>query len=271
MAHYAIGDVQGCERPLRRLLDKLNFDPALDELWFCGDLVNRGGRSLEVLRLVYALRERSQVVLGNHDLHLLAYAHGSRRKHRDNPEFERILAAPDGPELLEWLQSCPLMVHDAAHKLLLVHAGLRPDWSLARALTLAAELEAALRGKRAAGFLKNFHRAAPRWDDRLTGRKRLRAIAAVLTRIRFCDAEGHPDYSDTGPPGSQGEGLYPWFETPGRRRLGVTVVFGHWAALGYYRADGLLALDSGCVWGGPLTAVDLEHPERPIQVPGVKT
>ncbi len=193
MANYAIGDVQGCDEPLLRLLEEIKFDPAVDRLWFCGDLVNRGGRSLEVLRRVFALREQSRVVLGNHDLHLLAYAR-SRRQKDPNPEFDEILAAGDGPELIEWLQGCPLMIQDPDWNMVLVHAGLLPNWDLAMALSLAAELETALRADEAAAFLRRFHDDAPHWDEALTGWDRLRAISAVLTRIRFCDVEGHIDH-----------------------------------------------------------------------------
>ncbi len=268
MAHYAIGDVQGCYEPLRRLLDKLNFDPAADELWFCGDLVNRGGRSLEVLRAVHDLRRQSRVVLGNHDLHLLAYAACGRRQRQANPEFDQILNAADGAQLIAWLQARPLLIHEPGLRVAMVHAGLLPTWDLTRARALAGELETALRGPGAGKLLRGFERATPPWDDALEGRPRLRAIAGVLTRIRFADADGRIEFSEKGPPGSQRPGLFPWFQVPGRRDPSATVVCGHWAALGYYCGDGVVALDSGCVWGGQLTAVDLARPERPIQVAG---
>ncbi len=268
MTDYAIGDVQGCDRPLERLLDAIRFDPAADRLWFCGDLVNRGGHSLQVLRRVYALRRHARVVLGNHDLHLLAYARGSRHRGRANAEFDQVLAAADAHELIAWLGGRPVMIHDPGLGIALVHAGLLPDWDLERALALAGELEAGLSEPGPGALLDDFHGPTPPWDDSLTGLKRLRAIAAVLTRIRFCTTGGRIDFDAKGPPGTQPPGYYPWFQVPGRRPLGATVVCGHWAALGYYCGDGIVALDSGCVWGGSLTAVNLSRPQRPIQVPG---
>lgn len=270
MAVYAIGDIQGCYDPLRRLLDLLRFDPATDHLWLVGDLVNRGPRSVEVLRLVHGLGERAVVVLGNHDLTLLAVAAGQVKPRRKDT-FHTILDAPDRDELLDWLRRCPLLHHDAELGFTMVHAGLPPQWNLALARRCAAEAEATLRGPRCEDFLARMFGGEPRrWRDDLTGYDRLRFTVNALTRIRFCTANGTLSFSEKGSPGSQGAGLLPWFAVPDRRNADLNIVFGHWAALGYYRAPGIYALDSGCVWGNRLTAIRLDAPGAPAwSVPAV--
>lgn len=268
MAIYAIGDVQGCYEPLRRLLDLLRFDPTADRLWLVGDLVNRGPQSVEVLRLVRELGERAITVLGNHDLTLLAVAAGQvQPKKKDT--FQMVLDAPDSAELLDWLRRRPLLHHDAALGFTLVHAGLPPQWDLALAQRCAAELAATLRGPQYEDFLAHMFGGEPRsWRDDLAGYDRLRFIVNALTRMRFCTLAGELNFTDKGPPGSQGAGLWPWFTLPNRRSAELRIVFGHWAALDYYRAPGVYALDSGCVWGNRLTAIRLDHSAVPAwQVP----
>ncbi|MEE4377604.1 MAG: symmetrical bis(5'-nucleosyl)-tetraphosphatase [Candidatus Competibacteraceae bacterium] len=262
MAVYAIGDVQGCYDPLQRLLEQLRFDPAQDMLWFAGDLVNRGPQSLQVLRLVQSLGDRAVTVLGNHDLTLLVVAAGYRQARRKDT-FDSILNAPDREALLDWLRQCPLLHHDAALGFTMVHAGLAPQWDLAQAQACAMELETALRGPDYLEFLAQMFGNKPvRWTNSLTGIKRLRFIVNALTRMRFCHRDGTLEFTQKGPPGSQPKSLLPWFEVPKRRNADLNVVFGHWAALGYYRTHGIYAMDSGCVWGKRLTALCLDEPEN---------
>lgn len=258
MAVYAIGDLQGCLGPLERLLETIRFEPATDRLWFVGDLVNRGPDSLAVLRFVRALGERAVCVLGNHDLHLLAVAAGSTRlKPRDT--LQPILSAPDRDELLAWLRHVPLLHHDASTNTVLVHAGLLPAWDVTLACQLASEVESRLRGEEGPALLRHMYGNEPnRWDPALRGWERLRLILNGMTRTRFCDASGQLDLHHKGAPGTQPAHLLPWYAVPGRRSSGSRVVFGHWSTLGAGRFQGVLALDSGCIWGGALTAVRLE-------------
>ena len=263
MAVYAIGDIQGCHDPLLRLLDLLRFDPTADMLWLVGDLVNRGPHSVEVLRLVQDLDERAVVVLGNHDLTLLAVAAGQVKPKRKDT-FHTLLDAPDRRELLDWLRRRPLLHHDPALGFTMVHAGLPPQWDLALAQRCAAELETTLRGPDYEDFLAHMFGGQPRrWREGLAGYDRLRFTVNALTRMRFCTADGALSFAEKGPPGSQEPGLLPWFAAPGRRNADLHLVFGHWAALGYYRAPGIYALDSGCVWGNRLTAIRLDEPGVP--------
>lgn len=265
MATYAIGDIQGCYRELRALLDRLDFDPARDRLWFAGDLVNRGPDSLAVLRFVRGLGERAITVLGNHDLHLLALAAGCRR-HAEEHSLGAILAAPDREELLEWLRHRPLLHHDAALGFTLVHAGLPPQWDLAEARACARELEAVLSGPESGDFLHQMYGNEPtRWSPALSGMERLRFIANALTRLRFCTLDGALALNEKGEPGSQRPGHLPWFQAPGRRSAGERILFGHWSTLGYRAGDNTWALDSGCLWGGRLSAVRLQ-PELPLEL-----
>lgn len=271
MATYIIGDVQGCAAQLEALLARIGFDEHRDRLWFAGDLVNRGPASLAVLRRVRDLGEAALVVLGNHDLHLLATACGARRLRRKDT-FAEVLEAPDRDELLAWLRGCPLLHHDPDSGLTLVHAGLAPQWDLAEAAACAGELEAALRGPDSRRFLERMYGDGPaRWCAGLRGAKRLRFITNALTRIRYCDRDGALDLEHDGPPGSQPAGLEPWYALPGRRSAGHWICFGHWATLRLAAADErrhrVVHLDTGCVWGGRLTALRLEDRRR-FQVPG---
>lgn len=256
MATYAIGDVQGCHDALVALLDRIGFNATRDRLWFVGDLVNRGPRSAEVLRFVRGLREAAVVVLGNHDLHLLANAAGLARRRSDDT-LEDVLAAPDRDELLDWLRFRP-MVH-AEDDYLLVHAGLLPAWSVAQAQDLAAEVEHELRVKRYREFLAELYGSKPAaWSDSLAGMDRLRVIVNAMTRMRFVSADGTMDFSAKGEAANAPPGYMPWFEVPKRASRGTAIVCGHWSALGLRIRPDLLALDTGCVWGGALTAVRLE-------------
>jgi bis(5'-nucleosyl)-tetraphosphatase (symmetrical) len=265
MAIYAIGDVQGCHPELQRLLDRLRFDPASDRLWCCGDLVNRGNGSLEVLRLGHGLREHCVVALGNHDLSLLAIAEREpEARARTNQDLRRVLEAEDGPVLIDWLRGQSLLHHDATLGFTLVHAGLAPSWTLKQAQHIAHEVERALRGPGHHALLQRMFGNRPaRWSSRLHGHDRLRAAINIFTRMRYCDAHGRIDFDAKGPPGSQRTGLYPWFEVPGVRTRDTRIVCGHWSALGRFAGLGIYAIDTGCVWGGKLTALrlDREDPE----------
>jgi bis(5'-nucleosyl)-tetraphosphatase (symmetrical) len=257
VAVYAIGDVQGCFDELQVLLAKLQFGPD-DNLWFTGDLVNRGPKSLETLRLVKGLGARAITVLGNHDLHLLAVAQGCERYKREDT-FEDVVNAPDRDELLEWLRARPLLHHDAVLGFTLIHAGLPPQWDLQQARACAHEVEMVLRGAHHADFLRAMYGGEPRqWSEALTGRERLRFITNCLTRLRYCNAHGVLALQEKGAPGTQPEGYMPWFEVPGRRSADLKIIFGHWATLGAYPVARVFPLDGGCVWGGGLLAMRLD-------------
>jgi bis(5'-nucleosyl)-tetraphosphatase (symmetrical) len=263
VATYAIGDVQGCYPELQRLLERIAFDAARDKLWVCGDLVNRGGQSLEVLRLVHSLRDNSTVTLGNHDLSLLAVAERTHEAQlRVNPELRAVLLADDRNGLLAWLRTQKLLHHDAALGWTMVHAGLAPQWTLRQAQRAAQEVERELAGPRHHRLLKNLFGNKPAtWSPQLQGTDRLRASINVLTRMRYCDVRGRIDFDMKGAPGTQKAGLYPWFAVPGMRQRGLRIVCGHWSALGRYAGLGVHAIDTGCVWGGQLTALRLDTGE----------
>ncbi|MDH3318315.1 MAG: symmetrical bis(5'-nucleosyl)-tetraphosphatase [Betaproteobacteria bacterium] len=260
MATYAIGDVQGCADELQALLARLEFRPASDRLWFVGDLVNRGPKSLDVLRFVRSLGEAAVVVLGNHDFHLLCLAEGYARKRVDDT-LEEVLEAPDAPQLLEWLRHRLLMHVETGYAM--VHAGLLPQWSIEQALALAREVEAALRGARHREFLEHLYGARPRaWRDDLAGWDRLRVIVNAMARLRFCTDSGEMDLSAEGRRAQPG--YRPWFEL--RPPSEAPIICGHWSALGLKLTEKLVALDTGCVWGGRLSALRLED-RRLFQVP----
>jgi bis(5'-nucleosyl)-tetraphosphatase (symmetrical) len=268
VAVYAIGDVQGCYEELQRLLERLRYDPAADRLWFCGDLVNRGPRSLEVLRFVRSLGDLAVTVLGNHDLHLLAIAAGNERK-KEDASLDAVLDAPDRDELLDWLRHRPLMYADDRLGFCLIHAGLPPQWDKAQALACASEVEGVLRDDQACpGFLADMYGNRPaRWSGRLRGMNRLRFITNCFTRLRYCDLEGNLGLNIKGPPGSQGVRWLPWFKIPGRRSSDTPIVFGHWSTLGYTETDNVWALDTGCLWGGSLTALAVDgQPPAPLHL-----
>jgi bis(5'-nucleosyl)-tetraphosphatase (symmetrical) len=237
---------------LQQLLARIGFRREQDQLWFVGDLVNRGPRSLEVLRFVRSLEDRAITVLGNHDLHLIMQAEGFERSREDDTLAE-VLGAPDGKALVDWLRARPMM--HAHGRYAMVHAGLLPQWSVAKGLALAAEVEAALRGHSYRGFLQHLYGGTPdRWSDDLDGWDRLRVIVNGMTRMRFCTPDGRMDFKSKGtqPP----RGYQPWFEL--RRAEGPTLICGHWSALGLKLIPGAAMLDSGCVWGGALSALRLE-------------
>lgn len=258
MAVFAIGDVQGCHDGLQRLLERIRFDPADDALWFCGDLVNRGPDSLAVLRFVRKLGDRAVAVLGNHDLHLVA-ARRDRARLRDGDTLDALLAAPDADELVDWLQRRPLLHHDRRLGYTLVHAGLAPQWDLDTAIACAREVEAVLAGPQAGGLLDDMYGDRPdRWDDALSGVGRWRFIVNCFTRVRFVTDDGRVALHHKGPPGSAPRGHRPWFEHPDRRSAGLNVVFGHWSTLRRDPGGGVYPLDTGCVWGGRLSALRLD-------------
>jgi bis(5'-nucleosyl)-tetraphosphatase (symmetrical) len=256
MPTYAIGDLQGCHAPLLRLLDEVKFDPEADRLWFVGDLVNRGPDSLAVLRFVKSLGDAAICVLGNHDLHLLALAEGFGRIYKGDT-LDEVLAAPDGGELLDWLRRQKLAWRDGNY--LMVHAGLLPGWTAEETMLRAAEAEAVLRGAHYRDFFAQMYGNAPvAWDADLQGIERLRVIVNAFTRLRYCSAAGEMEFHHKGAPGTQPAGWLPWFKVPGRRSAETTVVIGHWSTLGLINRPDLIALDTGCLWGGTLTAVRLE-------------
>ena len=265
MTAYAIGDVQGCYRSLRRLLDKLNYDDSGDELWFTGDLVNRGPESAKVIRFIKDL-SKARVVLGNHDLHLLAVAQSVRTlKSRDT--FDDVLDAEDRDELLHWLRHLPLVYYDSARKLLLVHAGVHPRWDLDQAMARARQVEGLLADDATYAVLlqRMYGNQRDVWHDDMDEFDRARSTINVFTRMRFCDRDGGMDFEQVGAPGSQPEGLHPWFRL--REFEGFRIVFGHWSMLGAQAINDVIALDSGCVHGGALSAVDIDHrPTEFVQV-----
>ncbi|WP_295476177.1 symmetrical bis(5'-nucleosyl)-tetraphosphatase [uncultured Pseudomonas sp.] len=264
MAVYAVGDLQGCLEPLKCLLDHVRFTPGQDQLWLVGDLVNRGPQSLETLRYLYGIRDAVTCVLGNHDLHLLAVSRQAGRLKKGDT-LNEILEAPDGAQLLDWLRRQKLLHYDAERNVAMAHAGIPPQWTLKKALKLAAEVEAVLRDDaRYDDYLANMYGNEPaKWDGDLQGVVRLRVITNYFTRMRFCTADGKLDLKgkegiDTAPPG-----YAPWFSHKERKTRDLKIIFGHWAALeGRCDEPGVFALDSGCVWGGGMTLLDVDTLQR---------
>jgi bis(5'-nucleosyl)-tetraphosphatase (symmetrical) len=267
MARWAVGDVQGCCDELEQLLARIGFSSDRDRLWLVGDLVNRGPKSLQTLRLVRSLGANAISVLGNHDLHLLAVRLVGARQRRSDT-LAAILAAADCDTLLEWLQQLPLAHFEPAHDDLLLHAGVVPQWTVTQTLELAAEVERALREDPRTLLSGMYGDQPDRWQPALSGLARLRLTINVLTRLRFCTADGRVDFRQKGKPESAPSPWLPWFKVPERATRGERLVFGHWSALGYHSERGVLALDTGCVWGGALTAVNLDDREAPpVSVP----
>jgi bis(5'-nucleosyl)-tetraphosphatase (symmetrical) len=264
MSHYVVGDIQGCYAEFRQLLDVIAFDPARDRLWLVGDLVNRGPDSLSVLRTVKALGGAATTVLGNHDLHLLTVAAGYSAAHRADT-LDVILNAPDRAELLDWLRRRPLVVCEG--ELLLVHAGLLPSWTPAKAVMLSREVEAMLASEQHDDFLRSLYGDDPaRWDDALTGHDRLRVIVNACTRLRFCAQDDTMSLAEKRGPSHAPPGLLPWFAHAQRKSANVTIFCGHWSSLDLMLSANVLMLDSGCLWGGTLTAIRLDD-RRVFQVP----
>jgi bis(5'-nucleosyl)-tetraphosphatase (symmetrical) len=259
MAVWAIGDLQGCYGPTQRLLEKIRFDPAQDRLWFCGDLVNRGGESLETLRLVHSLRAQCEAVLGNHDLSLLAIAERTPDDQRKvNPDLQRVLFAEDRDTLIDWLRMRPLVHTDRALGWMMVHAGLAPKWTVEMAEKHAREVERRLHGDGHRKLLRNMYGDLPAWSPGLRGIDRERAIINVFTRMRYCSPRGKIAFDAKGAPGTQSPGLYPWYEVPGKAPRDLKIVCGHWSTLGLFIGHGVHAIDTGAVWGGKLTALRLD-------------
>ncbi len=255
MSTYAIGDLQGCHASLTLLLEKLEQTDAQARLIFVGDLVNRGPHSLATLRTIRAMGDRAVALLGNHDLHLLAVSQGIRKAHGSDT-LEDILHAPDRDELLDWVRQRPLAHFEDGH--LMVHAGVLPQWPASQVLALAQEVETVLRGLDWAKFLREMYGNEPaRWDDALAGTDRLRCIVNALTRIRYCTPDGAMELSNKQAFGPQLKNFLPWFDMPQRRTAGTPIVFGHWSTLGLVLRPDLIGLDTGCVWGGKLTALRL--------------
>lgn len=258
MSIYAIGDVQGCYNPLRKLLKKINFKSDRDRLWFAGDLVNRGPKSIQTLRFVKDLGDNAICVLGNHDLHLLAVAYGHRDVYSKNDSFYDIVHARDFDGLVDWLRQCPLLHHDKSSGFTLVHAGLPPQWDLKLARQCNKEMKKILRSNKIDKFLANMYGNTPNlWSEDLKGWGRLRFITNSFTRIRYCDADGREDFQYNREIGSQPRHLMPWFQVPKRKSRKMKIIFGHWASLGLYLEKNIYALDTGCVWGGKLTAMKI--------------
>jgi bis(5'-nucleosyl)-tetraphosphatase (symmetrical) len=267
MARWAIGDIQGCADELKELIKRIGFKADRDQLWLVGDLVNRGPDSLEVLRLVRSFGAGAVCVLGNHDLHLLAVAL-VQAKIRRSDTLDPILKAPDRDALLEWLIGLPLAHHAPDSGELLLHAGLVPQWDALQTLQLADEVQQALRRSPEKLLDAMYGDQPDRWQASLKGTERLRFTVNVLTRLRFCTPEGRVDLKQSGQPGSAPPPLLPWYKAPRRASSDTRVIFGHWSALGFHRGDNVLGLDTGCVWGGTLTAIDLDTVEaRPVSVP----
>jgi len=263
MSLYLIGDVQGCDGALQSLLQKIDFSPSRDTVYLLGDLVNRGPQSLGVLRRLMALNGSARCLLGNHDLHLLARAHNARSPGRRDT-LDEVLAAPDRTALLDWLRQQPMALLEPIYgvSVLMVHAGVQPHWSAARTLQLAREVENVLQGPELPDFLSEMYGdQPPLWDDALQGNARLRFIVNTLTRMRFCTPQGAMDFSETGGADAAPPGFLPWFDVPGRVSADTLVAFGHWSQLGWLSRSDVLALDTGCVWGGCLSAVRLSPGE----------
>lgn len=266
MAVYAIGDLQGCNKALQRLLKKVQFSPDRDRIWLAGDLVSRGPKSLEVLRFVKNLGESAVCVLGNHDISLIAAHYGVIKPHRS---LKPVMKAPDREELIDWLRRQPLLHMDAELGYCMAHAGVYPHWNLNQAQQFAREIEVPLRGTTVKRWLKNVYGNEPsQWSDSLQSYDRHRFILNAFTRMRACNADGSINLSESGTVETlQAKGLYPWFRLPTRVLLPHRVVFGHWSALGYYQDSQVVSLDTGCVWGRKLTAIRLDNDTiEPIQV-----
>ena len=257
MALYLIGDVQGCDTPLGQLLELIDFSPSRDTVVLLGDLVNRGPESAQVLRRVQRLGSAAVSLLGNHDLHLLGLAHGARKPGRKDT-LAPILEAPDRDALLDWLRQQPMALHRVigGQDLLMVHAGVLPQWTVAQTMALAGELQDVLRGPDLPAFMTEMYGNEPaQWTDALQGAARLRVIVNALTRLRFCTAAGVMDFDTKDAADSAPVGYLPWFDVPGRRSAGATVAFGHWSTLGWVGRPDVISTDTGCVWGGQLSAV----------------
>jgi len=263
MATYAIGDVQGCYQQLEQLLEKIHFNHDTDRLWFTGDLVNRGPHSLKTLRLIHSLRDNATVVLGNHDLHLLATAYHHKRPGKKDT-LEDLLDAPDLYDLLHWLRHQPLIHHDSDLNVTMLHAGIHPNWSISKALSLAAEVEKILQDDEShIGFYRHMYGDKPhQWTDNLNSWSRWRFITNVFTRLRYCDKSGKLSLGPKGTPGTQPDNTHPWYEISDRVSRSEAIIFGHWSTLDFtndiYTRHNVFPIDTGCLWGGKLTAMRID-------------
>mgnify|MGYP001828741848 FL=1 len=268
MATYAIGDIQGCYDELQRLLQQLDFSETRDQLWFVGDLVNRGPNSLEVLRLVKSLGDAAVTVLGNHDLHLLALAHGNP-KHKHSSNLNDILGAPDRDELIHWLRHRPLLHRDKKLAFSMIHAGLPPQWSMKTARACAREVETVLRGDQHREYFLHMYGNEPKiWDPELQGMARWRFITNCFTRLRFCSPDGSLQLQRKGAPDQDSQKHVPWFAHPLRASRKKRILFGHWSTLGFNASHNTWALDTGCLWGGKLTALRIDPHAFQLPCPG---
>jgi len=269
---YVIGDVQGCYEPLMALLERVDYNERVDRLWFVGDLVNRGPESLAVLRFIKNLPIAPRITLGNHDLHLLSQLFGGETRQNPDDTLKDILVAPDALELGHWLRQQRLLYHDETLQVVMCHAGIAPVWDLNLAKMLALELENILNGPHYQDFLTHMYGNEPdHWSSVLTGLSRWRVICNYFTRMRFCDAKGHLVLTYKGTIKDAPSGLYPWYNVPHRIEIDADIVFGHWAALkGKCIHPRVHAIDTGCYWGGKLTALRLQDRQR-FTVPGVRT
>lgn len=260
MATYAIGDVQGCLDPLVALLEKINFNPSQDRIWFTGDIINRGSQSLETIEFIQSLGDSMTMVLGNHDLHLLAVYYGDAEA-KAYDTLDAILKSPECPQICNWLRHQPILHHDPQLNYTLAHAGIFPEWDLEQAQKYAAELESALRGPEHTEFFKNMYGDYPdHWEDGYSGIERLRFITNCFTRMRLCGPGDRLNLKKKGPPKDAPENYVPWFKIADRANKDLNIIFGHWAALECetYAEPGIFPVDSGCVWGRCLTALRLE-------------
>jgi len=265
MATYAIGDIQGCFQELNNLLDLISFSETDDYLWLTGDLVNRGPESLKTLRFIKSLGDRAITVLGNHDIHLLAAAQANKSHRKDT--FDEIFSSPDRGELLNWLRQQPLFHHDERSGYSMLHAGVAPQWDLVKMQSLANEVEEVLRSDNYPEYLAHIYGNVPDiWSDNLQGWKRLRCITNFFTRVRYCNENGQMEFSEKGPPGSQADGWKPWYEIKNRESADLKIIFGHWSThkLAHELSENnignhnVFPIDTGCLWGGELTAFRLE-------------
>ena len=258
MATYVIGDIQGCFDELQELVAYIEFNPNKDQLWFVGDLVNRGPKSVETLRWVKSLGTAAVTVLGNHDLHLLA-AHAGAKEIRTTSSLYEVLQAKDIDKLISWLRKQNLLRYNKQLKFAMVHAGLAPQWSIKDAIRYAKEVEKVLKSKKYKDFLFNMYGDQPtQWDGRLKGWNRLRTITNFMTRVRYCNNKGVMSFIDKGPPGSQTRVMKPWYEVTSRKSQDTSIVFGHWSTLGHINQHNVISTDTGCLWGGALTAIKIE-------------
>ena len=269
MTTYAFGDLQGCYKELRLLLDHIEFDPFIDKLYFTGDLVNRGPDSLRVLEYLYSIKESVVNVLGNHDFHLIALALTNKELNSKDDFLRPILLSANKINLIEWLRHQPIFHMDEESDALIVHAGVHPCWSLENAREYAEEIESVIRGNDASVFFKNMY-SNDSWSSDLVGKKRLNAIVNSFTRMRYLNHLGECNFEEKDSPENVADDLIPWYLYPNRNLINNLIIFGHWSSLGYFYDQNVVCLDGGCVWGGELLAIDISKPDEPITINSLK-